>query len=225
MQHFGVVMLVFVALSTGCATSRDIVPLQVDAGINPEQGPALRIAIAEDARRFISSPPKPSTPSMMDDNLTDPALRARAVARKRNAYGMALGDVILPEGQTVASIISSALTRSFREAGFRVMASGTANAEQAIPVTIRIDKFWAWMTPGFWSIALESEYDVMVTAPRTITPPQLRLSGQVRDTMQLATSDDWAIIVTKSINDLARQLKANLLSRTAPSPLTKETSQ
>ncbi len=206
-------LLLAVVLLTGCATSRDVVTPQVNAGQNPTQGIAVRIEKIEDARRFETEPADASTPSLMDDNITDKALRGRAIARKRNTFGKALGDVLLPEGQSVASLTVLAITRSFRDAGYRVLGSGDPSYAEALPVTAKIDKLWAWFRPGFWAISLEADYDIVVSAPIASLQPQGRLSGQVRETMQMATSDDWATIVKKSLDDFSAHLKEKLLAK------------
>jgi hypothetical protein len=204
-------LLVAVVMLAGCATSRDVVTPQVNAGHNPPQGIAVRIEKIEDARSFETEPSDASTPSLMDDKITDKALRGRAIARKRNTFGKALGDVLLPEGQSVVSLTVSAITRSFRDAGYRVISADDPNYAEALPVTAKIDKLWAWFRPGFWAISLEANYDIVVGAPIASLQPQARLSGQVREAMQMATSDDWATIVKKSLDDFSAHLKEKLL--------------
>lgn len=204
-------LLLAVALLTGCATSRDVVAPQLDAGTNPTQGIAVRIEKIEDTRRFEVEPKEPSTPSLMDDNIADETLRSRAIARKRNTYGKALGDVLLPEGQSVAKLTESAMASSFRAAGYRVVSAGDPDYAQAIPVTARIDKLWAWFRPGFWALALESNYDVTVSAAIPTLQKSQNFTGQARNTMQIATADDWSIIVRKALEDFSARLKEKLL--------------
>src|SRR4051812_33678497 len=88
----------------GCATGRDVITPKFEAAENPAQGVPVRIVKVEDTRSFEIKPGTPSTPSLMDDNLNDGAIRSRAIARKRNGYGMALGDILVPEGQTIAQL-------------------------------------------------------------------------------------------------------------------------
>jgi hypothetical protein len=206
-------MLLLVALLTGCATSRDVITPGITAGINPVQGIAVRIEKVEDARRFEIAPKEPSIPSLMDDNISNEALRSRAIARKRNTFGKALGDVLLAEDQSVEKLTASAMTRSFQEAGYRVVVDGDPDYAQAVPVTARIDKLWAWFRPGFWALALESNYDITVSAAITPLSQNQKFSGQVRNTMQIATTDDWSIIIKKAIDEFSARLKEKLLSK------------
>ena len=56
------------------------------------------------------------------------------------------------------------------------------------------------------------------------TPPSARLTalqvspkftGQVRNTMQIATADDWSVIITKALEDLSSRLNEKLLVKQA----------
>jgi hypothetical protein len=166
-------------------------------------------------RRFEIRPQQPSTPSLMDDAISNDALRVRAIARKRNGYGQALGDVLLPEGQSVSSLTASALTRSFREAGYRVVTANDPDYANAVPVTARVEKLWAWFNPGFWALALESNYDITVNAALPALQESPKFTGQVRNTMQIATADDWSVIITKALEDLSSRLNEKLLVKQA----------
>ena len=86
---------------TGCATSRGILEVPLTVGDNPAQGREVKIVRVSDRRTFQMKPPDPSTPSLKDEAIDNPAITSRAIARKRSGYGMAMGDILLPEGQTV----------------------------------------------------------------------------------------------------------------------------
>ena len=96
-------MIATVAL-TGCATSRSVVDPSIAASANPAQGKAVRIEKVVDAQVFEKAPSEPSTPSLDPSEPTDDKIKARAIARKRNGYGKALGDVLLPENKTAAKV-------------------------------------------------------------------------------------------------------------------------
>jgi hypothetical protein len=206
-------LLLAAALLSGCATSRSVVAPQIDAVANPAQGIAVRIEKIDDARRFEVDPPEPSIPSLMDNQIADDALRSRAIARKRNTFGKALGDVLLPEGQSVAKLTESAITRTFRAAGYRVLGVDDPDYAQAIPVSGRVEKLWAWFRPGFWALALEANYEVTLSTTIAALQRNPKLTGQVRNTMQIATEDDWSAIVTKALDDFSARLQDRLLDR------------
>lgn len=195
---------------TGCATSRSVVSPSVAAGQNPSHGVAVRIEKVEDARVFQIAPPQPSIPSLKDDDIHNSEVTARAFGRKRNTYGMALGDVLLPEGQSVARLTQTALTRALRESGYRVVTPVDPDYAQAVPVTAKIDQFWAWLRPGFWAIALEFRTDVALRGDIPAMQTGQVISGQTRNTMQLATENDWMEIVNKGLDDFVVNARRQL---------------
>lgn len=202
--------LLIVAVLTGCAASRGVVAPQMSAGANPQSGVAVRIVTVEDKRSFQVEPNDPSIPSLMDNNTGEKNFKSRAIGRKRNSFGKALGDVVLPEGQSVSGLTEKTIARTLRDAGYRVVTSTDTDYEQAIPVTAQIDKLWAWFRPGFWAIAIESNYDITVdgNVPGLQTAP--RLTGETRTTMQMATASDWTKVVEVSLANFSVKLKDKL---------------
>lgn len=197
------------ATLAGCATGRDVITPKFDAAINPAQGVAVRIEKIEDARNFQVKPGSPSTPSLMDDNLSDESIRSRAIARKRNGYGMALGDILVPEGQTVATLTETVIARSFRENGFRVVTKSDPDYARATPVTVRINKLWAWLEMGF-VLGVASNYEVVLTGPIAPLQQGLTVNGQIRETALVVTEGVWSGIISKSLEDMYTNLKAKL---------------
>ena len=82
----------------GCATTRGVMDVQEEVSANPETGIAVKFARVTDARRFEIDPRQADIPSLKNDEIDDPAITSRAIARKRNSYGKALGDILLPGG-------------------------------------------------------------------------------------------------------------------------------
>ena len=149
-------------LTAGCALNRGEVAVQVPETANPESTALVKIVEVSDDRVFAIDPPQPSTPSLMNDEIDDPLITSRAVARKRNTYGAALGDILLPQGQTVEALVEDALAKALKEEGYKVVAEGDPGYAQALSLKARILEFWAWMTPGFWEIALEHQSRLML---------------------------------------------------------------
>ena len=46
---------------------------------------------------------------------------------------------------------------AFLEAGYNIIKSEKNINSQTIIVSAEINKFWTWMTPGFWAITLSTE--------------------------------------------------------------------
>lgn len=140
-----------VAFLGACATSRSVVQIEEPDTIeNPTEGVEVRILEVNDKRQFEIDPPRPDIPSLANDEIDDDAITARAYARKRNTYGMALGDVLIPEGKTVADAIAKTVENGFQAAGYRVLTPVDPNYDKAADVKVDIAEFWSWFEPGFW---------------------------------------------------------------------------
>jgi len=102
---------------SGCATSRAIidVPMPASGEVSKSNGKEIYINSVTDLRVFEVKPPVPSTPSLDPSEEQGDKIKQRAIARKRSGYGMGLGDILLPEGKTVESLITAALKQAFIE--------------------------------------------------------------------------------------------------------------
>ncbi len=150
-----------VAVLGGCAVGRSVVPLdQVQAIQNPASGIAVKIKSVEDARVFEAAPKDPSTPSLQDGEIGNSAITARAIARKRGGFGKALGDILLPEGQTVAAVMQDSIGNGFRKAGYRVLQPGDQGYEQAVAVDAWVRQYWTWVNFGFWALTVHCRAEV-----------------------------------------------------------------
>jgi hypothetical protein len=199
-----------VLLGSGCAVNRGVLDIRVPERQNPASGTTVAITRVTDKRVFEAASANPSTPSVMGGQIGNPAITARAIARKRNTYGQALGDILLPEGRTVEDLIRKAMTNAFRDAGYRVLESSTASSETCIPVEAEVEQFWSWVTPGFWAIALECETKVKITG--NVPPFQngSLVRGYVQMRSQAAGSAQWQNTINKGIEAFAEELRKQL---------------
>lgn len=209
------IAVALLALGSGCATSRGELDIRVPAMANPANGAPVKIVSVMDRRVFQISPPSADIPSLKDDDITNKAITSRAVARKRNAYGKALGDILLPEGRTVEMLVKEALTRAFREAGYRVLEPGDADYETALPVSAEIEQFWSWFTPGFWAITLEFEARVKISGPVAPFHQGEVVRGYARVKSGGATSSIWTEVIHQGLEDLIGNIKTRLQKRAA----------
>lgn len=202
------------ALLGGCATSRSVVLPDAGTAIeNPAQGLAVRIEKIEDIRRFEAAPKTPDIPSLPADDLLNSSLTSRAIARKRNGFGLALGDVLLPEGQTVSRLVGDALAQGFRRAGYRVLTTGEAGYEQAAPVTARINEFWSWFNPGFAQVTIKNRAAIDLAGPLPPLKDGVTIRSEVSEGMQAVFEDDWRQIAGKGLAEVAEKLQAALNSK------------
>lgn len=197
---------------TGCATSRSVLDITVPDVPNPTSSQAVKIVEVLDKRVFAIKPNNPSIPSLQNDEVTDPGITRRAVARKRNGYGAALGDVLLPEGQTVEQLTRAALANALRDSGYRVVAAGEAGYDAATPVSAEIQQFWAWMTPGFWHIKLEYKARIQLNGDWPLAGENRMLEGDARIETSAAFESEWQRVINTGLMNLIQNLKSMLKS-------------
>ena len=197
-------------LFIGCATSRGILEVPLMAGDNPIQGREVKIVRVTDRRTFQLKPSDPSTPSLKDGQIDNPAITSRAIARKRSGYGKAMGDILLPEGHTVEQLVGTALTRGLRGAGYRVLLQGQEGYEQAVPLEADIRRFWTWISPGFWALHLEFEARIQVSGPVEPFVRSEEYRGYVRLATQAATTRAWLNTVNKGLESLDNDIQTRL---------------
>ncbi len=191
----------------GCALGRDTVAVTAPSAGNPATGQAVRIESVLDARKFEVAPSSPDIPSLDDAEASGDAIKARAIGRKRNTYGKALGDIVLPEGQTVAGLTETAIATAFRESGYVVASKGDANYDSAVPVSARVNEFWAWVRPGFWSVTTNQKAEVELQGNVGGLSGKQVLKTQVTESKQVVTGDDWRQIVEKGLKALTDETK------------------
>jgi hypothetical protein len=200
----------WVGWGTGCATNRGILDSRPSSVSNPAVGPAVKIVRVTDRREFQLKPRDPSTPSLKGGEIENRDITSRAIARKRNSYGKALGDILLPEGRTVEQLIEEALTRGLRESGLRVLEEGTPDYADAVPLEVDIDQCWAWMSPGFWAVHLEFDSRIRVSGPIEPFADGEELRGYVRLGTQAATGRAWGNTIDKGLDNLSEDLKSRV---------------
>jgi len=203
-------------LSVGCATSRGVVAAPKVESVNPESGPAVKLVRVTDARKFEVAPPQPSTPSLKNGEINDAAITSRAIARKRNTYGKALGDILLQEGDTVAELTSDALKKGLRGGGLRVLEEGDAGYAEATPLEAEIEKLWMWFSPGFWAIHLE--FDSLVHVKGAIAPfdDGESFKGYMRVGAQASTEKQWMKTLQQGLDDLQANVARALRGEPTP---------
>lgn len=196
------VLLLASAVLAGCATSRSEVKLaQPEAQPTAQSTKARAVVIrsVRDERQFAEKPSDPSTPSLGSGGAAQASddVKARAIGRKRNTWGQALGDVLLEGGQTVTGVVRDNLAAGFRQAGYRVVADAASAGPNPLVVDVRVKKFWAWFTPGFWAITLAANIDTDVAISGGGAPTVVSVNA--RDNTMAATDAAWIEIVQKAL--------------------------
>lgn len=128
-----------------CATTRGVVDLSTPSTSTPSSeiaADAIPVFISRivDRRTFELKPSDPSTPSLKDGQIENNDLKSRAIARKRNTFGKAMGDVMLPEGNTVNRVVEEILKLALKKNGYRVV---NESGDGVPEIEVNINKFWA----------------------------------------------------------------------------------
>jgi len=210
---YAVALLFVASLSAGCASTRSEISISSPTAAPTRQaaaGRAVYIRSVTDERVFEQTPREPGSPSLGFEGAEQASsdVKARAVGRKRSAYGKAMGDVLLQNRQTVVGIVRENLTAAFRNAGYRVVTDPTGTP---IVVDVRIKQFWAWFTPGFASIKLSANIETDLGGSGGGAPTSIRV--HVDESRQAATNGAWVQILEKALGDYRVQVESTLSKR------------
>ncbi|MBR9911169.1 MAG: flagellar biosynthesis protein [Gammaproteobacteria bacterium] len=204
-----IMMLLVTIAIAGCATNRSEITLDspgvLPVASAPLSGRTVFIRSVSDERVFEQAPGNPSVPSLgfggADQATAE--IKARAIGRKRNSFGKALGDVLLQNGQTVEEVVRENLAAALQQAGYQISSEATTDPSVLI-IDVHIKQFWAWFKPGFWAITLNANISTDLDLSGAAAPITISVSAQ--DSRQLATESAWVEIVNKALNDYRMQV-------------------
>ena len=203
-------LIAVLIILSGCATSRGVIDVEEEALINPDNGFAFKFVRVTDKRDFQVSPRQADIPSLKNNEIDDDSITSRAIARKRNTYGKALGDILLPEGKTVMSIVENRLANGLLENGYRILYPEDAGYDSATPVEVDIKKFWGWFSPGFWSIGINFQTSILVIAPVNGLESGVVFESEVQERFQVASGSNWEKVINSSLRELSKEIQRAL---------------
>jgi hypothetical protein len=197
-------LIAIFAVLTGCATSRSEIklssPVAVPTDTVVSNGKTIVIRSVQDERVFEQAPTDPSTPSLGLEGSAKASAdtKSRAIGRKRNTWGKALGDVLLQNGQTVESVIRENLKAAFEQAGYQVKTEDTAGPSPLL-VDVHIKQFWSWFQPGFWALTLNANISTDLTLSGAQPPTTISVHSEEK--RQMATDGAWMDIVDQALKE------------------------
>lgn len=201
--------LALILFSSGCVTGRRMVDLPVSKAaplVAPSKG-TVAIGSIVDARHFENKPSDPSIPSINGDVTTLSAdQRAAFIGRQRNTYGHAMGDIVLPSGDTVQARVKELLIEGFARHGYTVATDATG--KDAADVTI--DQFWAWFTPGMWSVDFEARVYCTFTVHRGQNTQTFTVKGYGMNHGQVARDANWRQAYSRAFEDFLSKFDQEL---------------
>jgi hypothetical protein len=206
-------MAIAIALGSSlsaCAIDRSVVEIKSPAMSTAPTKAVAKITEIRDLRQFDVNPPQPSMPSLGDANeIKDAKLTSRAIGRKRNGYGMAMGDVMLPENTSVATLVRNAATRALQDKGYRVVDQTSPDFAMAAPLTIDIEQFWAWVNLGFFEGAMSFEARTKLAGPLIDQNPAV-VNATHRKAIGAAFESYWIEVVQNGLEDLVEKMKTRI---------------
>ena len=190
-------------LLAGCATNRAEVDVLRPGDTQtpaPSNGKKVYISAVDD-RVFQIKPSSSDIPSLKYDEIDDKSITERAIARKRNNFNMAIGDVLLPEGRTVSELVGNAVATAYRQAGYEVVSS--PGARDVSEVKVNIIEFWSWYSAeGVLDKVLRNKSLLQIKAPGT---PVQTVKTLVSVNVKVATDTDWKTITESGLEAITQE--------------------
>ena len=203
-------LALFATLLSGCVTGQRSIALSA-----PQAVPAaadgkgtISITSVTDNRVFQNKPSHPSTPSINGDVATmTPGHKARMIGRQRNGFGKAMGDIALSNNDTVEQQARSLVETALTTRGWKI----TTEASAPNTAAVSIDEFWAWFTPGAFTVAFEARVVCTITLAKAGGPPEkITIQGYGRNQGGAASNANWKLAYDRAYADFLEKAKAQL---------------
>lgn len=196
-------IIFFIFALTSCATNRSVLivtPKNPLPSIFLDKSAIIRSIT--DARQFMDKPPTPDIPSLGQGGASKHSteLRSRAIGRKRNGYGKALGDVFLEENNSVQDLVINSLTNILNNYGYKIHDINSTYPPETIVIDITINKFWSWIDIGLWSIGIEAEIDTDVNITYN-DKKTISISARTSNRVMAATDSAWKETIDLVLQD------------------------
>jgi hypothetical protein len=201
---------VAIVLQIGCVTGRRTLDLPVKAAaVTPSVTRGqVYIASVTDDRTFENKPSDPSIPSIAGDvTKMTAAEKDQMIGRQRNTYGHAMGDIGLPAGETVTRKVRLLVEQGLRRGGYQVSTDpGAPNS-----IAVSINEFWAWGTPGFWTLTFEAKIACTLTVNNGEGGTHAAtVRGYGRNPGQVARDVNWQDAYDLAFEDFMKNLGSEI---------------
>jgi len=213
-----VLVSIFFAMTvSACATNRSVITVAAPTGEQPQSNHFAKITEVRDLRQFSVNPRDPSQPSLgSEDEIRDTKITGRAVGRKRNGYGMALGDVAVQETTSVAGLVRDAARKALQDRGYVVVEQNSPQYTEALPLTLDVQQFWTWISLGMFEGTFTFDATVGMSGNGLLATNPTSVKSQTVVTSMAGTDAIWTRTVQTGLNDLAEKIKAQIKSPTGP---------
>jgi len=207
LRNFALPLLLAFSLSA-CAIGRSAVDIAPPTSMATDSKAFAKIVKVEDLRVFEASPSDAGTPSLENaSEITDKTITSRAIARKRGGFGMALGDIVLPEGKTVAGLVRSAAQKALQDKGYAVVEEGSPHYAAAQPLNIEIIEFWSWVAPGALAMQLDFKSTLKLSGESLVVADPSTVSSHLHDQAMAVFDTTWADLTQRGLADVGDKIK------------------
>lgn len=201
---------VLIAGLSGCVSTRGLVTLESPKPISTQEvyTKTAVIRIVEDKRVFEDKPKQANIPSLKGGLQKATELdKAKAVARKRNSYGKAMGDILLKD-ETVADTVQKRVKSALLHSGYKVVSANEVKNPD-VEIVVKVDKFWSWMQPGFSYVTVHSEIETeIISSNGTIKP--INTTVKVSKPSAMLTGAKWIAMINETLDDYEKRLVEQL---------------
>ena len=161
-----------------------------------------------DERVFEEAPKDPSTPSLGFEGAAKASadVKARAIGRKRNTFGSALGDILLEKILTVAEMVQENVTAALMQAGYKVTTDAAATEPRPLVMDVHIKQCWQWFQPGFWALTLHTDITTDLEVSDLHDP--VVVSVRAKHSFQAATEDSWIEALEEGLKEYRTEITA-----------------
>jgi hypothetical protein len=191
--------------TSGCVVGRRTVSLPV-TGLGTTTVASkgtIYIGAITDNRMFENNPPEPSVPSIDGDvNSISAGQKLSMIGRQRNGYGHAMGDIALPDGDSVTAVTHRLLEEGLKHRGYAI----STDAMAPNSATVSIDQFWAWFTPGMVSVSFEARVYCTITIKRADRADKVIILGYGLNKGQMASDENWQLAYQRAFQDFLLKL-------------------
>ena len=193
---------VITILQTGCVVGRRTVVLPIPSldAATAKKG-VIYITSITDARTFQKKAAEPSMPSVKGNSQKE-----IIIGRQRNTYGMAMGDIALPVDDSVIKRTRLLIEQGLQHRGYQI------SSDSNVPNTanISIDEFWAWFTPGFWSVSFEARVSCTINFKKADSSVNVIVKGYGINHGQVASDANWQEAYDLAFRDFLSKLDTEL---------------
>ena len=183
-------------LLTGCAAGRGKINITDNLAqattVTLENGKVVVIENVVDSRVFEASPKDPSHPSIDPDNNNLDEIQGTLIARKRDGWGRAFGDIVTHDGITVQKYFRGLVTNALANSGYIVV--NKSDDPNAIHMQVDVKQFWGWLSPGFWTVAVSTRTELEITAVKNQKQVVIKMLQEDTSRGMKASTSNWTHI-------------------------------